>query len=98
VFLTSDPTYAPTALLHSLNYKVLHQKNVILTIDYDALPRIDPAPSARSTGGSLERKLPPRAFSRTICGYLAAKYTALGLTVPMSLPRATTLCARLVMR
>ena len=34
VFLTSDPTSAPTALMHSLkHYKVLHEKNVILTIE-----------------------------------------------------------------
>ena len=34
VFLTSDPESAPTALLHSLkHYKVLHEKNVILTIE-----------------------------------------------------------------
>src|SRR5207248_8046136 len=33
VFLTSDPSTAPTALLHSLkHYKVLHQHNVILTV------------------------------------------------------------------
>jgi KUP system potassium uptake protein len=41
VFLTSDPTCAPTALMHSLkHYKVLHEKNVILTVDYAPLPRI----------------------------------------------------------
>ncbi|HEY7844731.1 MAG TPA: potassium transporter Kup, partial [Bradyrhizobium sp.] len=34
VFLTSDPVSAPTALMHSLkHYKVLHEKNVILTIE-----------------------------------------------------------------
>ncbi|HEY2419021.1 MAG TPA: KUP/HAK/KT family potassium transporter, partial [Steroidobacteraceae bacterium] len=34
VFLTSDPVSAPTALMHSLkHYKVLHQKNAILTIE-----------------------------------------------------------------
>src|SRR6185437_933529 len=34
VFLTSDPASAPTALMHSLkHYKVLHEKNVILTIE-----------------------------------------------------------------
>src|SRR5262249_5167806 len=34
VFLTSDPQSAPTALMHSLkHYKVLHEKNVILTIE-----------------------------------------------------------------
>src|SRR6266540_189503 len=44
VFLTSDPAYAPTALMHSLkHYKVLHEKNIILTIDYAPLPRVDPA-------------------------------------------------------
>jgi KUP system potassium uptake protein len=42
VFLTSDPTCAPTALLHSLkHYKVLHEKNVILTIEYSSRPRVD---------------------------------------------------------
>jgi KUP system potassium uptake protein len=44
VFLTSDPTCAPTALMHSLkHYKVLHEKNVILTIESAGVPRIDPA-------------------------------------------------------
>jgi KUP system potassium uptake protein len=44
VFLTSDPASAPTALLHSLkHYKVLHEKNVILTIETAPTPRIDPA-------------------------------------------------------
>jgi KUP system potassium uptake protein len=44
VFLTSDPSSAPTALLHSLkHYKVLHEKNVILTIQTDESPRIDAA-------------------------------------------------------
>jgi len=44
VFLTSDPTYAPTALMHSLkHYKVLHEKNVILTIQTATTPRVDPS-------------------------------------------------------
>jgi KUP system potassium uptake protein len=44
VFLTSDPARAPTALMHSLkHYKVLHEKNVILTIETAPTPRIDPA-------------------------------------------------------
>jgi KUP system potassium uptake protein len=44
VFLTSDPTSAPTALMHSLkHYKVLHEKNVILTIETTSYPRVDPA-------------------------------------------------------
>jgi KUP system potassium uptake protein len=48
VFLTSDPVSAPTALLHSLkHYKVLHEKNVILTIETADTPRIDPAERVR---------------------------------------------------
>jgi KUP system potassium uptake protein len=41
VFFTSDPYSAPTALMHSLkHYKVLHEKNVILSIETDHLPRV----------------------------------------------------------
>ncbi|OIQ73289.1 flagellin [mine drainage metagenome] len=48
VFLTSDPVSAPTALMHSLkHYKVLHEKNVILTIETASTPRIDPAERVR---------------------------------------------------
>ena len=44
VFLTGDPDFAPTALMHSLkHYKVLHEKNVILTVETVATPRVDPA-------------------------------------------------------
>ena len=44
VFFTSDPTCAPTAMMHSLkHYKVLHEKNVILTIEHAPVPRVDPA-------------------------------------------------------
>ena len=42
VFLTSQPQNAPTALLHSLkHYKVLHEKNVVLTIETASTPRVD---------------------------------------------------------
>jgi KUP system potassium uptake protein len=48
VFLTSDPASAPTALLHSLkHYKVLHEKNVILTVETADTPRVDPAERVR---------------------------------------------------
>src|SRR4029450_5729487 len=48
VFLTSDPKSAPTALLHSLkHYKVLHEKNVILTVEMAPTPRVDPAERVR---------------------------------------------------
>jgi KUP system potassium uptake protein len=42
VFLTSDPTFVPTALLHNLKHnKVLHEHNVILTIETAQTPRVD---------------------------------------------------------
>jgi len=48
VFLTSTPDSAPTALMHSLkHYKVLHEHNVILTIETEDLPRVDPAERVR---------------------------------------------------
>ena len=41
VFLTSDPDYAPTALLHSLkHYKALHEKVAILTIETTDDPKV----------------------------------------------------------
>ena len=48
VFLTSDPASAPTALMHSLkHYKVLHEKNVILTIETAPTPRVNPTDRVR---------------------------------------------------
>jgi KUP system potassium uptake protein len=41
VFLTSQPDFAPTALLHNLKHnKVLHEHNVILTIVTTDTPRV----------------------------------------------------------
>jgi KUP system potassium uptake protein len=41
IFLTSEPTSAPTALLHNLKHnKVLHEHNVILTIKTTDTPRV----------------------------------------------------------
>ena len=41
VFLTSDPDFAPTALLHNLKHnKVLHENNVILTVITADMPRV----------------------------------------------------------
>jgi KUP system potassium uptake protein len=48
VFLTSDPRSAPTALMHSLkHYKVLHEHNVILTIETAQTPRVKPEQRVR---------------------------------------------------
>jgi KUP system potassium uptake protein len=44
VFLTSDPDFAPSALLHNLKHnKVLHERNVILTIVTANTPRVPEA-------------------------------------------------------
>jgi KUP system potassium uptake protein len=41
VFLTSDPEFAPTSLLHNLKHnKILHEHNVILTIITADTPRV----------------------------------------------------------
>jgi KUP system potassium uptake protein len=48
VFLTSDPNFVPTALLHNLKHnKVLHEQNVILTIETAQTPRVDRAERVR---------------------------------------------------
>ena len=44
VFLTADPDTAPTALMHNLKHnKVLHKRNIVLTIRNAEVPRIDEA-------------------------------------------------------
>ncbi|HEY1239522.1 MAG TPA: potassium transporter Kup [Bryobacteraceae bacterium] len=48
VFLTSTPESAPTALMHSLkHYKVLHEHNVILTVEAAGTPRVNAAERVR---------------------------------------------------
>ncbi|MBV9260176.1 MAG: KUP/HAK/KT family potassium transporter, partial [Pseudolabrys sp.] len=68
VFLTSDPASAPTALLHSLkHYKVLHEKNVILTIETAGRPRIPAAERVRiePVGNSFSRVMLRFGFMET---------------------------------
>ena len=60
VFLTSDPKSAPTALLHSLkHYKVLHEKNVILSVESTHTPRVqsDKRVSIEPVGSTFTRVL-----------------------------------------
>jgi KUP system potassium uptake protein len=41
VYLTADPDHAPGALLHNLKHnKVLHQQNIILTVETTDTPRV----------------------------------------------------------
>jgi KUP system potassium uptake protein len=50
VFLTSAPDFAPTALLHNLKHnKVLHQNNVILTVNTADTPRVSEDERVRIT-------------------------------------------------
>jgi KUP system potassium uptake protein len=50
VFLTSDPEFAPTALLHNLKHnKVLHESNVILTVVTADTPRVQESERVRIT-------------------------------------------------
>jgi len=48
IFLTSDPEVAPVALMHNLKHnKVLHERNVVLTIDTAETPRVKDADRIR---------------------------------------------------
>ncbi len=50
VFLTSDPEFAPTALLHNLKHnKVLHENDVILTVITADTPRVPEEDRVRIT-------------------------------------------------
>ncbi len=58
VFLTSDPKSAPTALMHSLkHYRVLHEKNIILSVETTHTPRVDQAKRVHieSVGNTFSR-------------------------------------------
>ncbi len=66
VFLTSDPSSAPTALLHNLKHnKVLHEKNVVLSVETASTPRV-----AREERIRMEQI--GQTFSRVVmrCGYM----------------------------
>ena len=87
VFLTSDPNSAPTALLHSLkHYKVLHEKNVILTVETVDTPRVDPGRPRRIEPigetfsrvtlrfGFMETPNVPKALARRAQARLAVRH------------------------
>ena len=79
VFLTSTPDATPHALLHSLkHYKVLHEQNVFLTVEFQDVPWVDPEERivceplvgnswrVRAHYGFLER--PDVAHALELCG------------------------------
>jgi KUP system potassium uptake protein len=81
VFLTSDPESAPTALLHSLkHYKVLHERNVILTIEIADTPRVDDEERVRIVPISA-------SFSRVVLRF--------GFMETPSVPKALAIARRL---
>jgi KUP system potassium uptake protein len=81
VFLTSDPHSAPTALLHSLkHYKVLHEKNVILTVETADTPRVPENEHVRIEPLS-------DTFSRVVIRY--------GFTETPNIPKALALARKL---
>ena len=66
VFLTSDPNFVPTALLHNLKHnKVLHEHNVILTIETAQTPG-----SIWPTGSGWR----PSATNSPSCGCASASW------------------------
>jgi KUP system potassium uptake protein len=78
IFLTSNPAFAPVALMHNLKHnKVLHQRNVILTIRTAETPRVpaaeriaiepinDDFTCVRLTFGFMESPNVPRALAQS---------------------------------
>ncbi|MDH6232548.1 KUP system potassium uptake protein [Mesorhizobium soli] len=85
VFLTSDPSSAPTALMHSLkHYKVLHENNVILSVVTASSPYVPPSERVKMekindlfmrvslTFGYMEHPNIPKALA--ICRKLGWKF------------------------
>ena len=94
VFLTSDPEFAPTALLHNLKHnKVLHENNVILTIVTADTPRVPEDERVRITPMS-------KRFSRVSLkfGYMPAALHYLGLDPNSNDPKELEKAADLLMK
>ena len=80
VFLTSDPQTSPVALLHSLkHYKVLHEKNVMLTVITANVPRVPEAERIRMETLSA-------SFSRV--------FMTFGYMDEPNVPKALALCRK----
>ncbi|WAC47342.1 potassium transporter Kup [Asticcacaulis sp. SL142] len=80
IFLTSDPDVAPVALMHNLKHnKVLHEKNVILTVKTANTPRV--APEDRVTIEIINAD-----FKKVVIAY--------GFMESPNLPKALGLCRK----
>ena len=81
IFLTSDPETAPVALMHNLKHnKVLHDKNIILTIETAETPRVSDENRIRIEPVNDD-------FKKIIVSF--------GFMESPNLPRALGLCRRL---
>ncbi len=80
IFLTSDPDLAPVALMHNLKHnKVLHEKNIILTVSTAGTPRLSDDERVRIEPINED-------FKRVIVRY--------GFMESPNLPKALGLCRR----
>ena len=80
IFLTSDPDTAPVALMHNLKHnKVLHEKNIILTLHTAETPRV--RDDDRITISAVNDD-----FKKVIIGY--------GFMESPNIPKALGLCRK----
>ena len=81
IFLTSDADVAPVALMHNLKHnKVLHEKNIILTVRTTAVPRVPEA-------DRISIEVLTEDFKKVTISY--------GFMESPNLPRAMGLCRKL---
>ncbi|WP_394764488.1 potassium transporter Kup [Phenylobacterium sp.] len=81
IFLTSDASMAPVALMHNLKHnKVLHEKNIILTLETAETPRVSDAQRVRIEPVNDD-------FKKIIVSY--------GFMESPNLPKALGLCRKL---
>jgi KUP system potassium uptake protein len=81
IFLTSDPTMAPVALMHNLKHnKVLHEKNIVLTLETTETPRVSDENRVRIEPVNDD-------FKKVIISY--------GFMESPNLPKALGLCRKL---
>jgi KUP system potassium uptake protein len=80
IFLTSDPDVAPVALMHNLKHnKVLHERNIILTVKTVSTPRVNDAERCQIEPVNAD-------FTK-----ITVKY---GFMESPNVPRALTLCRK----
>jgi KUP system potassium uptake protein len=80
IFLTSDPDVAPVALMHNLKHnKVLHEKNIILTVKTKGVPRVN-------EGERVQIELLNDDFKKVTIAY--------GFMESPNLPKALGLCRK----